>query len=118
MRLFLMYHIGIIEYVISPKDRGVVSSDDSVQAVVKMWDGNLLILLVDKKISRKVKKGDYALSDYTPMSPESKHRKLYITKVLSKKEGSKIWKHFEKEYDRRKKAFRAKRPSQAPRYIG
>jgi hypothetical protein len=51
------------------------------------------------------------------MSPESKNRKLYVTKVIPKAEGRKIWKLFEKEYERRKKVFKAKRP-QSPRYIG
>jgi hypothetical protein len=109
-----VYHIGVIEHVISPKGKGVVSSDDTMQAVVKMWDNNLLILLVDKKISRKVKKGDYVLSDYTPMSPESRHRKLYVTKVLPKKEGARIWKEFQGEAERRKKALKQIKPPYSP----
>jgi len=109
-----MYHIGIVEYMISPSQKGMVSSDDTVQAVVRMWDENLLILLVDKKICNKVKKGDYVLSDYTPMTPTSKHRKLYITKILPKDEGSKIWNEFQAEADRRKNMSKQLQESYAP----
>jgi len=97
-----MYHIGMVQDVILPDRKGVISADASIQAVVRMWDNNLLILLVDKRIGKRVRKGDYVLSDYTPMSPTSRHRKLYITKVLSKNEGGKIWKEFQTEFERRK----------------
>ena len=100
-----MYHIGIVQHVILPDRKGVISADASVQAVVRMWDNNLLILLVDKRIGKRVRTGDYVLSDYTPMSPTSKHRKLYITKILPKNEGSSIWKEFQTEFDRRKAAI-------------
>lgn len=112
-----MYHIGMIQYVILPDRKGVISADETVQAVVRMWDNNLLILLVDKKIGKRVKSGDYVLSDYTPMSPTSKHRKLYITKILPKNEGSKIWKEFEKEYTRRKVAIQQQYSTPPVRYI-
>ncbi len=111
-----MYHIGVVQHIITPGMKGVVSADASVQVVVRMWDNNLLILLVDKRIDKRVKKGDYVLSDYTPMSPTSKHRKLYVTKALPKKEGSQIWKEFEKEYVRRKSAIE-KQLSPPVRYI-
>lgn len=97
-----MYHIGIIEYIVSPKTKGVVSADDSVQALVKMWDNNLLILPVHKKISSKIKKGQYVLNDYTPMSPTSRYRNLFVIKILPEKEGKAIWKRFQEEFERRK----------------
>ena len=51
-----MYHIGIVQHVILPDRKGVISADASVQAVVRMWDNNLLILLVDKRIGKKIRK--------------------------------------------------------------
>lgn len=112
-----MYHIGLVQHVIVPDKKGTISSDESIQAVVRMWDNNLLILLVDKKIGKKAKKGDYVLSDYTPMSPESRHRKLYVTKVLPQNEGSKIWKEFQNEFDRRKIAIEKQLRPPPVRYI-
>ena len=94
-----MYHIGLIQHIITP-GKGVASSDGSVQAVVRMWDANL-ILGVDDKIGRKVKKNDYVIADYTPLSPDSGNRKLTIIKVLPHQEGSLIWADFQDEFNRR-----------------
>jgi hypothetical protein len=96
----MMYHIGIVQHLISPGK--AVSSDASVQAVVRMWDANLLILGVEKKIGRKVRKNDFVLADYTPLSPESNHRKLTIVKILPPEEGSRIWADFQDELDRKR----------------
>lgn len=106
-----MYHIGIIQHIVWSNKNGVISSDDSVQAVVRMWDDNLLILGVDSKLSKKVKKNDYVLADYTPLAAESRHRKLTVIKILPASEGSKIWGEFQDELDRRKTMFQ-QQPSQ------
>lgn len=106
-----MFHIGLVVEVIDPKSKGVVSADASVQAVVRMWDNNLLILEVDKKISGKVKKRNYVLCDYMPMSPESRHRNLNISKIIPKDQGGKIWKEFQAEMDRRKNMLKQLKPS-------
>lgn len=96
-----MYHIGIVQHLIVPGKDGVVGSDTSVQAVVRMWDANLLILGVDAKIARKVKKNDYVIADYTPMASNSPNRKLLIIKILSPQEGSRIWADFQDEFDKK-----------------
>ncbi len=112
-----MYHIGIVLYLISPDKNGVVSADDTVQTVVRMWDQNLLILLVDKKIAKKVKKGDYVLGDYTPISETSNHRKLLISKILSKHEGKEIWEEFEAEYHKQRRMAEEQKMSTQVKYI-
>lgn len=96
-----MYHIGIIQHLIVPGKDGAVGSDTSVQAVVRMWDANLLILGVDPKIGRKAKKNDYVLADYTPVSADSPNRKLVIIKILSHDQGSRIWADFQDEFDKK-----------------
>ncbi len=96
-----MYHIGIIQHLIAPGKEGAVGSDASVQAVIRMWDANLLILGVDAKIARKVRKNDYVLADYTPLTSESPNRKLVIIKILSHDQGSRIWADFQDEFDKR-----------------
>lgn len=105
-----MYHVGRVFEIINPKSKDIVSSDTTVQAVVRMWDGNLLILAVDKKISSKIRKEDYVLCDYMPMSSESRHRNLLITKILSKKQGLKIWSEFQSEMERRKNMSKQVKP--------
>jgi hypothetical protein len=112
-----LYHIGMVQHVISP-GRGIASSDTSVQAVVKMWDENLLILGVDKKIARVIKKGDYALADYNPVSAASSNRKLLLIKLLPVEVGSKIWAEFQDEFDRRRtRPAQPPQPQQPLRYI-
>lgn len=113
-----MYHIGIVEHIISPTHKGVESADDSVQAVIRMWDKNLLILPVHKKLRKKLKKGNYVLNDYTPMSPTSRYRNLYVVKIIPDKDGKKIWENFEQELSRRKTAISKIHPEMPPvRYI-
>lgn len=97
-----MYHIGLVQELVSPGAKGMVSADTSVQAVVRMWDENLLILGVDRRIARKVKKGDYVLADYTPLSPDSNHRKLVIIKALPSEEGGRVWTEFREEFEKRR----------------
>ena len=97
-----MYHIGLIQHVISPQTKGVMSSDDSVQAVVKMWDENVFILRVSKKLSKIIKKNDYVITDYTPLGPTSNNKKLLIIKILPKEEGSSVWVCFQDQLERRR----------------
>ncbi|MFN7990679.1 MAG: hypothetical protein U0R44_00820 [Candidatus Micrarchaeia archaeon] len=111
-----MYHIGIVQYLIIPNRNGVVSSDDSVQCVIRMWDGNLLILGAEKKIGRRIRKGDYVIADYTPASDGSQNRKQRITKIVPPAEGSMIWAEFQDEFNRRKSLYQQP-PAAQQRYI-
>lgn len=108
-----MFHIGKVKQVVNPKKKGVISADTIVQAMVHMWDENLLLLEVDKKIAKQIKEGDYAIADYSPVAPDSPHRKMLITKILRGELGKKIYKEFEKEFDRRKLKAESV-PAQAP----
>jgi hypothetical protein len=97
-----MFHIGRVEKVVLPKGKGVISADNSVQAVIKMWDDNLLLLEVDKKIASSVREKDYVIADYTPVAPDSPHRKMIVTKIVRGELGKEIWGAFEKEFEKRK----------------
>jgi len=101
-----MYHVGKVVEVISPaKDRKIKSADKTVQAVLKMWDENMLILDVDKKIAPSLLPGDYVITDYSPMGPQSPYRKMLVTKVLPREKGKKIWTEFQKELSRKRSAL-------------
>lgn len=67
-----------------------------------MWDENLLILKVDKKISGKLKKGDIVLADYTPISDSSPYRRMIVTKIIPKERGESILGEFRSEHEKRK----------------
>jgi len=105
-----MYHLGIVRHVIASGVNGVVGADVTVQAVVRMWDDNLLILGVETKIAKRLKKGDYVLADYTPLSPEARNRKLTLTKILPQPDGNKLWAEFQDEFDRRRNMMMQQQP--------
>ncbi len=98
-----MYHIGkVIEVISQIKDKKVKSADRKIQAVVNMWDENMLILEVDKKIASAIVVGDYVLADYSPISSSSPYRKMIITKILPKEKGKRIFEEFQKMFSKRK----------------
>lgn len=100
-----MYHIGrVVEVISQLKDRKIRSADAKIQAVINMWDENMIILEVDRKIANTIAVDDYVLADYSPASLESPYRKMIITKVLGKEKGRKIWDEFEKMLSKRKNA--------------
>jgi len=104
-----IYHIGKVIEVISTKG-GIKSADATTQAVVRMWDENLLILKVDKKLANGIKKDDYVLADYTPLSEQSPYRKMTIVKILPNEKGEMIWHEFRAEYERRKQGDIKRQP--------
>ncbi len=104
-----MYHIGKIVRIVLPKGKGVISADSSIEAVVRMWDDNLLLLEVDKKIANQVREKDFVIADYTPVAPNSPHRRMLVTKILRGDLGKQIWDEFTREYEKRKS-----RPESAP----
>ncbi|MEM3422626.1 MAG: hypothetical protein QXF35_04160 [Candidatus Bilamarchaeaceae archaeon] len=104
-----IYHIGKVIEVITSKG-GIKSADTSVQAVVRMWDENLLILKVEKKIENYIKKGDIVLADYTPISDRSPYRKTTIIKILPAQQGEAIWNEFRIEYEKRREGGVKKQP--------
>jgi cytosine/adenosine deaminase-related metal-dependent hydrolase len=113
-----MYHPGKVVAVLSPSDKGVESSDSSVQAVLRMWDENVLTMAVSPPLAAKVKEGDMVLVDYRPtrgMSvPVPNH---VVVKILRGKAADKVWHEYREVYDKRRKSERGdKQASQS--YIG
>jgi hypothetical protein len=97
-----MFHVGKVKKIIVPKNKNVISSDNSVEAMVMMWDKNLLILEVDPKLSSKIKDNDFIIADYRPIAADSPHRKMKIIKILRGDLGKKIFKEFADEYEAKK----------------
>lgn len=113
-----MYHIGIVKNVLRPdKKSGIISSDNSTQAVIQMWDENLLIIGVEKKLVPKLKEGSYVIADYTPLTPESNNRKMVIVKILPKASGAKLWRDFEAEFAKKKAKMSQQQPKVNYPYI-
>lgn len=114
-----MYHPGKVIEVIRPSEKEVASSDTSVQAVLDMWDENILTLEVSPKISSKIKEGQVALVDYRPdekfEAPVPKH---LIVKILEGKKAKKVWGAYTEMQERKKRRVAVKaQPSPAQSYI-
>ncbi|MFH1255778.1 MAG: hypothetical protein V1494_00660 [Candidatus Diapherotrites archaeon] len=91
-----MFHMGKVSTVISPKSKEVLSSDSSTQAVVKMWDENLLTLLVEESIAQELKENDIVLVNYRPASKAGGQAvpKMTVCKILRGKLAKKTWEEF------------------------
>ena len=93
-----MYHPGKVLKIYSPKDSDVVSSDKEVQAMVSMWDENLTIVLVDKKLADSLKIDDVVLVDYRPLSDTLPVPRLVVTKILRGDAASETWNKYKEKF--------------------
>ncbi len=99
-----MYHPGKVIAVLSPKDKGVLASDNSVQATMRMWDENVLTMSVDPKLASKIKVGDIVLADYRPRKGSTVPiPSNTIVKILRGRAAEKMWQEYQEVYEKRKK---------------
>ncbi len=90
--------------MLSPSDKGVVSSDLSVQATLRMWDENVLTMLVAPKIAKKVHEGDIVLCDYRPEAGMSVPvPRNVVVKVLRGRQAAKMWAEYREVHERKSK---------------
>lgn len=101
MRGNIVFHPGKVLKVFSPEDRNVHSADGSTQAMLLMWDENLLTLQVDPRIASKIKEEDVVLADYTPVSSNIPAPKMIITKILKGDSAEVIWKEYREHSKKR-----------------
>jgi len=102
-----MYHIGKVIMVFSQKDKNVEGADSSVQAMVNMWDENMIVIEVEARLAEKIKKEDIVLVDYSPMFPSGQPvPKMSITKILRGETGKKALNEYETLYKKRKKEIK------------
>jgi len=85
-----MYHIARVNRVIRPDGKNSVSADKRTVAVLKTWDENILILVVDEAIEEKIKEKDYVLADYR-LEERLPGPRQVITKILPESVGKEIW---------------------------
>ncbi len=87
-----MYHLGKVLQVMHPNEKGSNFADQITQALVEMWDENIIIFKVNSAISRDIKENDYVSVDYSPVSvggaPVPKHE---IVAIISEQKAKKVW---------------------------
>ena len=99
-----MYHPGKVIEVLRASDKDVKASDASTQATVRMWDDNILTLLVAPKLVSLLKTGQVALVDYRP-NPESRQPvpNHTLVKILEGKKAENVWMAYRDMHDRQKR---------------
>ncbi|MBI4018028.1 MAG: hypothetical protein HY368_00250 [Candidatus Aenigmarchaeota archaeon] len=114
-----MYHPGKVMKVFSPRNADVRSSDNTTQALLEMWDQNVLTLLVDPHIAHEVKESDIVLVDYTAVSQSNPNPKHVVVKILRGKDAGATWEKYRK-YNEKRKAGAKAAPARgaAPEYFG
>jgi hypothetical protein len=98
-----------------------MSCDASVQATLRMWDENVLTMLVEPKIAGKLREGDIVLCDYRPERGMSVPvPKNLVVKILRGRQAERMWTEYrevhEKKSKRESKEMREKLAQQS--YIG
>lgn len=97
-----MFHPAKVTGIFRPKDREVVSADDSTQALVEMWDENIFTCVVEPKIASRLKTGDTVLVDYRPVSEKMPAPRQVVSKIIYKKKAAHLWEQYA-EYRRQRK---------------
>lgn len=96
----MKFHPGKIITIMKP-GKDVISATPTTQALIEMWDENVLTFTVDQKIAPSVKKNDIVIVDYNPTSEKNQIPKTIITKILRGKVAEETWKRY-REYFKKK----------------
>lgn len=107
-----MFHPGKVLRVFRNDEKTVFGFDQSVLAMVTMWDDNLLTVGVEHGLSAKLKEGDVVLLDYSPQHPTLPVPRQVIVKVLRGETGKTVWKEYEERH--KKRNIEAEEPMQIP----
>ncbi len=92
-----MYHVGKVVEIFHSDDKNIVSFENNTQALLDMWDENLITLGIDPHISKQVKKNDILLVDYnqTRTGP-----KMVAVKVLRGDIAKKTWDRYKQHFEK------------------
>ena len=86
-----MYHPGKVLDVFNPKDKNIKCAEGTTQALIEMWDENMIIFRASAQIAKDVKEGQHVLVDYSPVpvggAPVPRHE---IVAIISEAKGKKM----------------------------
>lgn len=110
--------------IFKPTDSDIKSADNDTLATLRMWDENLMTLVVDQKISSDISVGDKVLVDYRPIEiPKATSvpivARQFVSKIIKGKRAEAIWKEYRKFYEHQKRGqTQAVVPRPQESYIG
>ena len=93
----VMYHVGKVIEVFSSDDKNVVSFDNTVQALLDMWDENMITVAIDPHLGKSIKKDDIVLVDYTNTQTGPR---MIIVKVLKGELAKRTWKQYKDQFEK------------------
>lgn len=96
--------------IYSPKGKDVISADTRTQALLEMWDDNILTCDVDKKIESKIKEGDVVLVDYSFADPKIPMAKQIVIKILRGKTAKTTWTVYQENFAKIKQKSQQQQP--------
>ncbi len=92
-----MYHIGKVLEIFSGEDKNIIGFDNSSQAMLDMWDENLITVLVETHLGKSIKKDDVVLVDYTATQTGPR---MVIVKVLKGELAKRSWKQYKDQFEK------------------
>lgn len=120
----MIHHPGEVLEIFRPTDSDIKSADNDTLAALRMWDENLMILVVDQKIASDISVGDKVLVDYRPVEiPKDTNAPIvarqFVSKIIKGKRAEAVWKEYKKFFEKQKRRQTqtvAPRPQES--YIG
>ncbi len=93
-----MYHVGRVLEVFTGDDKSVIGFDNTAQALLDMWDENMITVAIDSHLSKLIKKDDIVLVDYTPI--QSGQPRMAIIKILRGEIAKRTWKNYKDNFEK------------------
>ena len=110
-----MYHVGKVLEVFSSDDKNVVSFDNAVQALLDMWDENMITVAIDSHLGKSIKKDDVVLVDYTNTQTGPR---MIVVKVLRGETGKRTWKQYKDHFEKMRMKGTATKNISKQSYVG
>src|SRR3989338_6428777 len=109
-----MYHVGRVIEIFSGDDKSVIAFDNSAQALLDMWDENMITVAIDSHLSKSIKKDDIVLVDYT--ATQTGHR-MVVIKILRGEVAKRTWKNYKDNFEKLRAKGQIKQPNKQS-YVG
>ena len=98
-----MYHLGKVLNVMYPDEKGSKFSENAAQALIEMWDENVIIFKVSPAIAKDVKENDYVSVDYSPVAigggPVPRHE---VVAIINESKAKKVWSKLREKLEEKK----------------
>lgn len=105
-----MFHPGKVLRIFRNDEKSVLGFDQSVLAMVLMWDDNLITVGAEHGLESRLKESDVVLLDYSPLHSTLPVPRQMIVKILRGETGKTVWKEYEERHRKSKTETEASLP--------